>query len=117
MPNDLVGSIRKGEVASGMSFLPAGFAPRRLSQGDGLLETVAGRRLATVVAVFAQAVFQFFDPCRQGVNLLLLGFQDAPDGIRALFVNRLELFACKFHVEIVPYFSAFLSRGLNSYFP
>jgi hypothetical protein len=62
--------IGKRERFTGMSLLTAGFASAGFSEGDGLLLVpIRGRRLATVVTVFVQAVFERFDPCREGLYL------------------------------------------------
>jgi hypothetical protein len=64
MDGKSVRGSRQAESASGMPSLSAGFAPGSRTQGDGFVAgSIAGRRLAAVVTVFAQSLFELLDPC------------------------------------------------------
>ena len=93
MDKHLVGRVGKGQRFAGMPLLPAGFASGVGARGDGLFgKAIACRRLAAVVAVFAEAVAQFLEFGLQRVNLRLQRHDDGENRVRALFIACLKIF-------------------------
>jgi hypothetical protein len=93
MENEGIEVLGEEESFAVVSFLPSGLASGLLSKGDGfLLVTIARGRFATVVAVFAQAVFELFDPCSESRDLFLKRMDKRENSIGTLVIGKLELF-------------------------
>jgi hypothetical protein len=93
MDGDLIRFVAEAEGGSGMTWLAPGLVATLLAQAFGLfLESVTGRWLAAIVAVFMEALFQFFDPCRKSSHYLLQVLDQSKARFGSSVIERLELF-------------------------
>ena len=90
MEDGILGHLGEGEGTPLMSLLSAwlacGFGP----QGDRFSESIAGGRLATVLAILAESVFEFFDTCVQGNYMRIQSFDMCAESLDLFLKGRNE---------------------------
>src|SRR5690348_6448700 len=112
MQDRVIGMLGQLKCMAAMTWLSARaattLAPQRLWRRL-LCQAIRGGRFAGIMAVFTNAIFEFFDTRRERSDLLLLrpngglhGYKQGVDRIRTLIIENLQLFACEHDLRYEP---------------